>query len=90
MSSFTLPAQASARRSGSTLAALVVGLPLAAGILALCHYGPLRDSSVFRYVEHPVQWAEVCFFCVGMAALTLRWLDLRIENAACNLDILPR
>jgi biopolymer transport protein ExbB/TolQ len=90
MSSITLPAQPAARRSGSTLAALVVGLPLAAGLLALFHYGPLRGSPAFRYVEHPVQWAEVCFFCVGMAALTLRWLNLRVEHAACTLEILPR
>ena len=89
MSSISLPAQPSARRSAGTLAALVVGLPLAAGVLALFHVGPLRASPAFRYVEHPVQWVEVCFFCVGMTALVLRWLALRAENAACGLDILP-
>ena len=92
MSSTSTPAtpSSSARRSGSTLAALVVGLPLAAALLALFHYGPLRESKVFRYVEYPVQWVEVCFFCVGMAALALRWLTLRAENAACSVDMLPR
>jgi biopolymer transport protein ExbB/TolQ len=92
MSSNTLPTppSSSARRSSGTLAALLVGLPLAAALLALFHFGPLRHSKVFRYVEYPVQWVEVCFFCVGMGALALRWLSLRAENAACSVELLPR
>ena len=91
MSSTPLPApSSSARRSGSTLAALLLGLPMAAALLALFHYGPLHQSKLFRYVEYPVQWVLVCFFGVGMAALLLRWLALRAEKAACALAILPR
>ena len=91
MSSTPLPVpSSSARRSGSTLAALLLGLPMAAALLALFHYGPLHQSKLFRYVEYPVQWVLVCFFGVGMAALLLRWLALRAEKAACALAILPR
>jgi hypothetical protein len=78
------------RRLGSTLAAFLVGLPLAAAILAVFHYGPLRHSYVFRYVEFPVQWVEVSFFTCGVGALLVKFLQLRSEFAACELDILPR
>jgi hypothetical protein len=78
------------RRSGSTLAAFVVGLPLAGGVLALMRYGPLRETILARYVEFPVQWAVVCLFCVAVGALVVKLLRLRVEQAACDRDILPR
>src|SRR5262245_2217710 len=87
MSSSSQPA---GRRLGSTLAALLVGLPLAAGIGALFRVGPLCHSPVARYVEFPVQWVEVAFFCCGLGALLVKFIQIRLEHAACNLDILPR
>jgi hypothetical protein len=78
------------RRLGSTLAAFLVGLPLAAAILALFHYGPLRHSYVFRYFMYPVQWVEVVFFSCGVGALLVKLLVARYEHAACYFDLLPR
>ena len=91
MSSPTQPDRGPAgRRLGPTLAALLVGLPLAVVILALFHLGPLRRTPVFRYVEYPVQWVELAFFCCGLGALAFKLLAVRLELAACETDILPR
>lgn len=90
MSSYSPSAAGAPRRHGSTLVALLLGAALAAGILVLFHYGPLRHSVAFRYVEYPVQWIEVLFFCTGLGALLVKFVQLRSENAACAADILPR
>ena len=78
-----------ARRPGQTLAAFVLGLPLAAGLLLLFHAGPLRNSAVFHYVEYPVQWAEVVLFSCALGALLGKFWQLRAEHEACARDILP-
>jgi hypothetical protein len=90
MSSPSQLAGPAGRRLGPTLAALLIGLPLAAVILALFHLGPLQRTPVFRYVQFPVQWVEVAFFCCGLGALAVKLLEVRVEQAACSLDILPR
>src|SRR5262245_15499809 len=82
--------KAPAARGTSPLVALVLGLPLAAGLIALFRYGPLKNSPVARYVEYEVQWVLVAFFCVAVAALLLKWLRLRIEFDALDRDLLPR
>lgn len=84
------PTKPQAPRGVSPLAALIVGLPLAAGLVALFRYGPLKNTPVARYVEHEVQWVLVGFFCVALAALLLKWLRLRIEYDALDRDLLPR
>jgi biopolymer transport protein ExbB/TolQ len=78
-----------ARRSTSTLAALLIGLPLAAGALAAFHLGPLRDTVAFRYVEWPTQWVEVGFFGIGLGALIVRLWMLWCERAALGREMLP-
>jgi biopolymer transport protein ExbB/TolQ len=83
-------APAQPRRTGSTLAAFVVGLPLAGGILGLFHYGPLKHSPFAQYVEYPVQWAVVCLFCVAVGALVVKFLRLRVEFDSLDREILPR
>src|SRR5262245_35936593 len=82
------PATAHTRR-GSTLAALIIGLPAAACLVALFRLGPLRQLHVARYVEWPVQWAVVAFFCVACAALLVKWLRLRVEFDAFDRGLLP-
>jgi biopolymer transport protein ExbB/TolQ len=86
----TTSSHAGGRRLGPTVAAFALGLPLAAAVLGLFHFGPLRHSSAFRYVEYPVQWAEVVFFCCALGALLGKLWQLRQEMAACWTDILPR
>lgn len=78
------------QRLGPSLAAFVIGLPLAAALLALFHYGPLRETVAFRYVEYPVQWAEVVLFGCAVGGLIAKFLHLRREWEACAIDILPR
>jgi hypothetical protein len=79
-------ASASPRRSSATLAAFLLGLPLAAGVLfALFRFVP-GDSVVLRYVSHPVEWVEVVMFCCALGALAGKimgqlgeWLGQRSE-----------
>jgi hypothetical protein len=80
----------SARRFGPTFAAFLLGLPLAAGALALVLYGPLRTTVAFRYVEHPVEWVEVTMFCCALGALAAKLFLARSEIAACRAPFLPR
>ena len=77
-------------RGASPLLALVVGVPLAAGVVYLFRFGPLRHGPAARYVEYPVQWVLISFFCVALAAVILKWLRLRIEIDALDRDLLPR
>src|SRR5262249_14738914 len=84
------PIKPPAARGTSPLAALVLGLPMAFGLVALFRYGPLKNTPVARYVEYEVQWVLVGFFCVAVAALLLKWLRVRIEFDALDRDLLPR
>jgi biopolymer transport protein ExbB/TolQ len=90
MSSSPSKVSAPSRRAGGTLAAFVIGLPLAGLVLGLFRFGPLRDFLLARYVQFPVQWAVVCLFCVAVGALLVKLLRLRVEFDACDRDILPR
>jgi hypothetical protein len=83
-------ASAPPRRFSPTLATFVVGLPLAAAVLALFHFGPLRQTPLFRFVEYPVQWAEVALFGCAVGGLITKFLRLAIEWEACKASILPR
>lgn len=81
---------AAARRPGVTLAAFLIGLPLAAVALGLIHFGPLRSTPAYRYVEHPVEWAEVVLFSVAIGALAAKLVRTRSEVEACHAPVLPR
>lgn len=85
-----MTSKAPARRSPSPLLAILLGVPLAAGAVAAFHFGPLKDSTFARYVQHPAQWGLVAFFGVACAALALEWLRLRIEFDALDRQLLPR
>jgi biopolymer transport protein ExbB/TolQ len=78
-----------ARRSLATLAALVLGAPLAVGVLALFERGPLAGTSYARYLSHGVEKVEVLLFCCALMALVSKLWSYRLERAACRLDCLP-
>jgi len=86
------PAAGQVSRPGTNLAAFVIGLPLAAGLLAAVHLGPWEHPAIHivrRYVTHPVQWAVVVFFCCAIGTLLAKlWVNLT-ERRACRLLRLP-
>jgi hypothetical protein len=76
-------------RSRATWAALLLGLPLAAGVLWLIHFGPLRDTLARRYVSHPVEYVEVVMFCGALGALAAKFIGCLFERRACRSAFLP-
>ncbi len=78
------------RRPGTTAAAFLLGLPLAAAILAIFHVGPLHKTPAFRYVEHPVENVEVVLFCCALGTLAAKLWVNRAERAALSADVLPK
>jgi hypothetical protein len=78
------------RRPSTTLAAFLIGLPLAAAILGFLHYGPLpEDAEIKRYVKHGVENVEVVLFCCAMGTLLAKLWFNRRERAACRREIVP-
>jgi TRAP-type C4-dicarboxylate transport system permease small subunit len=76
------------RRSRGVLAALLLGLPVAALALGVIHFGPVPED-VRRYVKHPVEAVEVAMFCVALGALGAKWWHSRAERRACRGTLLP-
>jgi biopolymer transport protein ExbB/TolQ len=77
------------RRPRTTMAAFLLGLPLAAGILCTIHFGPLRETPLRRYVGHPVEGVEVLMFCFALGALGAKLWGHRRERRACRTEIVP-
>jgi MotA/TolQ/ExbB proton channel family len=85
------PAQIPVRpaRFSTTVAAFVLGLPLAFAVLALIQFGPLKESGLERYIEHPVEVVEIVLFCCALGALAAKLYGYREERAACRQELLP-
>jgi biopolymer transport protein ExbB/TolQ len=81
----------SQRRPGALLAALLVGAVLATATLYLFlgAKGPLRGSAAMRYLQHPVERAEVVLFCIGLGVFLVKLVRWRTERAALSTSILP-
>jgi biopolymer transport protein ExbB/TolQ len=78
-----------ANRSLQTVAAFLIGIPLAVGILAGIHYTPLRDSEIARYVHHPVEMVEVGLICCALGAMLVKVLGWLVERAAARVALVP-
>ena len=76
-------------RSRTPWAAFLVGVPLAAGVLALFQFGPLRESPFRRYVSHAVECVEVLLFCCAAAAFAAKWWRTWFERRAFRAPFLP-
>ncbi len=83
------PSVAPAGRTGTTLAAVLLGLPAAAALLWVLLLGPLRHSVAHRYVSHSVEWVEVVMFCVALGALGTKMARFLVERRACSRTALP-
>jgi biopolymer transport protein ExbB/TolQ len=70
------------------VAAFLIGLPLAAGILSLLHESDNKDLQ--RYVHHDVENVEVVLFCCALGAILAKFWGIRTEKAACRMEVLPR
>jgi hypothetical protein len=77
------------RRFAALVPALLIGLPLAAGLVALVHLTPLRDTVLARYLAHPVEYAEVLLFCAAVGLLTVKLVQAFGERIACRQEPLP-
>jgi biopolymer transport protein ExbB/TolQ len=62
---------------------------MAAGILYLFTFGPLRETELARYVSHDVERVEVLMFCCAMAAFGAKLWRARAERAAFRKELLP-
>jgi hypothetical protein len=76
-------------RSRTPWAAFLLGVPMAAGILYLFYYGPLRENPLQRYVSHPVECVEVLLFCCAAAAFAGKYWRTRSERRAFRCELLP-
>ena len=83
------PAPRKERRRGTTLAAFVLGMPLAVAILCFIHFGPPRETVAVRYVKHPAEQIEVVMFCMALGALAAKLMAFRAERRACRMAIVP-
>jgi hypothetical protein len=78
-----------ANRSLQTVAAFLIGIPLAVGILAGIHYTSLRDTIIARYVGHPVEMVEVVLICCALGAMLMKALGWMLERGAARVALLP-
>ena len=70
-------------------AAFVIGVPLGVGALWAMLEGPWQDSEWKRYVEHPVEMAEVLLFFCALTALAGKMLGCLRERWAFVHELLP-
>jgi biopolymer transport protein ExbB/TolQ len=78
-----------ARQSFVTLAAFLFGVPAAAGILVLVQNGPLADTTLHRYLSHPVEGVELLLFCCALGALLAKVCRGVAERIAFRGALLP-
>jgi hypothetical protein len=76
-------------RGNGLLPALLGGLPLAAGVLALIHLTPVAQSPAARYVHNPVEMVEVAMFCCALAALAVKLGQQARARLAGRRPLLP-
>jgi biopolymer transport protein ExbB/TolQ len=76
------------RRFQGVLPALLLGLPLAAALLAALHLAPLPES-ITHYVRYPVENVEVVLFSCALGALGAKLWQHAGERAACRRDLVP-
>jgi biopolymer transport protein ExbB/TolQ len=71
------------------LVGFLVGVPLAAGFLAVVHYGPLRGTQIQHYLIHPAECAELIMFGIALAALGAKLAGSWAERRASRTAVLP-
>jgi biopolymer transport protein ExbB/TolQ len=68
---------------------LVWGGALAFCFFALIHGGVITDANVIRYLAgHWVEYVETAMFCVGLAALVIKWIDVERQRRQVDDELL--
>ncbi|NBT13824.1 MAG: hypothetical protein EBS56_09635 [Planctomycetia bacterium] len=68
---------------------IVWGGALAFCFFALIHGGVIADANVIRYLAgHWVEYVETAMFCVGLAALAIKWIDVERQRKRVGDDLL--
>ncbi len=68
---------------------LVWGGALAFCFFALIHGGVITDANVIRYLAgHWVEYVETAMFCVGLAALVIKWIDVERQRRCVDDELL--
>jgi hypothetical protein len=80
---------ARSRRSLTTVAAFGVGIPLAAGVLALIHLGALAGTPLHHYLSHTVEQVELVMFCLALSGLAAKLWQNVGERRAFHAAVLP-
>jgi biopolymer transport protein ExbB/TolQ len=78
-----------ANRSLQIVAAFLLGIPLAVGVLAGIHLTPLKETELARYVGHPVEMVEVVLISCALGAMLLKLLGWLVERGAARAELLP-
>src|SRR5262245_49702986 len=76
-------------RFSGILPAVLIGLPLAAGLIALVRLGPFQGTVVARYLSHPVEYAEVILFSAALGLLAAKLGRVMAERLRLRRDPLP-
>jgi biopolymer transport protein ExbB/TolQ len=76
-------------RSFASKAAFLIGVPLAAAVLAFIEFGPFTEEGARRYIKHPAEQVEVVLFCIALSALLAKLCGAWGERGAFRADPLP-
>ena len=80
-------------RRSNTIAAFLIGIPLAAAILGFILYGPWQDHEIHklvnRYLSHTVERVEVVLFCCALGTLAVKLWAAFTEKRACHSELIP-
>jgi hypothetical protein len=77
-------------RSDSIWAALLLGLPLAGGVLAFLRQPQFEGTLAQRYTSHPIEIVEIAVFCCAIAALFAKLWSWSWQRRALRAALLPR
>jgi biopolymer transport protein ExbB/TolQ len=77
------------RGSFASVAAVILGVPLGLCAVIALQETELLPAEYRRYVEHPVEQAEVVLFCCGVLALGAKMLGWLRERASLRRQLLP-
>src|SRR5438094_483601 len=83
------PANESGVPPPCTLAAFMIGLPLAAALIAAVRFGCPPESLAQRYIRHPAEQVEIVLFACALGALAAKAWQSRAERRALRLPLVP-